>query len=66
MIGPILVWNIRGIGTSKGHLKKLLAKVKSKMVVFSEPFQNFDNAQRFMRFLHFDNVITNEEEGGNI
>ena len=66
MIGSILVWNIRGLGSSIGRLKILQRKLNCKMIVLMEPFQNFVKAQSYMRTLHFDNVISNEEVGGKI
>lgn len=66
MIGPIFAWKIRGIGTSRGRLKKLIASFKPKIIALMEPFHSFDKAQGLMRSLHFDYVISNEEFGGTI
>ena len=66
MIDPILVWNIRGVGTSKGRLKTLISKWRPKIVALLEHFQNIDVAKRLGRGLRFDNFISNEAEGGKI
>lgn len=63
MISPIFARNIRGIGSSRGRLKKLVASLKPKVVALMEPFQNFDKAQGLMRLLLLDNVISNVDGG---
>lgn len=66
MIDPLIVWNVRGMGTSRSGLKNLVSKYKPKIVVVLEPFQNFDKAHGLMRNLHFDSIISNEAVGGKI
>ncbi|KAF5441792.1 hypothetical protein F2P56_037007 [Juglans regia] len=66
MIEPIFVWNIRGVGTSKVRLKKLIGKLKPKIVALLEPFQKLEVARRLALSLHFDNFLSNEVEGGKV
>ena len=66
MIDSILVWNIRGVGTSRTRLKALVGRYKPKIVALLEPFQNLEGARKLARSLNFDMVISNEVEGGKI
>ncbi|XP_041001625.1 uncharacterized protein LOC121247323 [Juglans microcarpa x Juglans regia] len=66
MIDSILVWNIRGVGTSRTRLKTLVGRYKPKIVALLEPFQNLEGARKLARSLKFDMVISNEVEGGKI
>jgi len=66
MIGPILSWNVRGFGTSRGRLKNLVRKLKPKIVALMEPFASSDKVQDVIRFLHMDKFITNDGEAGKI
>lgn len=38
MIGSIVVWNVRGLGTSKQRLKRLIRHFNPSMLSISEPF----------------------------
>ena len=66
MIDSILVWNIRGVGTSRIRLKKLVGRYKPKIVALLEPFQNLEGAHKLATSLNFDKIISNEMEGGKI
>lgn len=66
MIGPILSWNIRDIGTYRGRLKKLVVKMKPKIVALMEPFALSDKVHGLVHLLKMDQFITNEEVAGTI
>ncbi|KAF5481361.1 hypothetical protein F2P56_002018 [Juglans regia] len=55
-----------GIGTSRSRVKKLIGKLKPKVVALLETFQNLEEARKLARCLNFDNVISNENDGGKI
>lgn len=59
-----LVWNMRGIGTSK-RLRKLVNKMHVGLVVILEPFQQEDKILRFVNSLDFNGYYTNVNEGAN-
>ncbi|KAF5480776.1 hypothetical protein F2P56_001492, partial [Juglans regia] len=66
MNNSIIVWNVRGIGTSRRRLKKLVSKFKPQLVAVLEPFQNVDKAIRLQHYLQFDSFSSNVDVGGKI
>ncbi|KAF5468243.1 hypothetical protein F2P56_012410 [Juglans regia] len=66
MSESIIVWNVRGIGTSSRRLKNLVFKFKPKLISVLEPFQNQNKVLRLMNSLHFDSCISNVDVGGKI
>lgn len=67
MIGSILAWNIiRGLGTSRGRLKKLVMKMKPQIVALKEPFAAVDKMRDLYHSLRMDKFILNEREAGKI
>lgn len=51
MIGPILYRNIRGLGTSRGRLKKMVKKFKPKVVALVETFVDNSSMGILMGYL---------------
>lgn len=48
MIEKIIVWNIRGLGTSKRRIRKLVRKYEIFVLVVSEPFRELSKLQRLV------------------
>ncbi|XP_042942334.1 uncharacterized protein LOC122276573 [Carya illinoinensis] len=66
MIKPILFWNLRGLGTSKRRLVKLVHLYKPKIIALAEPFLNVSHLSRLQAKLHMENSVSNEDSGGKI
>lgn len=66
MMETILVWNVRGIHSSRRRLLSLVRKHKVHVLVLSEPFMDESQLQRVAYSLGFGNFYSNEAVGGKI
>ncbi|XP_042972740.1 uncharacterized protein LOC122304535 [Carya illinoinensis] len=66
MIGPILYWNVRGLGTSRGRLKKLVKEFKPKVFALAETFVDDSKMGRLMRQLGLEEGSSNQLNAGKI
>lgn len=66
MIGPIVYWNIKGLGTSRGRLKKLVKKFKPKVVALAETFVDGSSMGNLMRSLCLEDGRSNQLQAGKI
>lgn len=64
----IFFWNIRGLGSSRGRLKKLLNKFKVKLFAIAEPFLNANRMHVLGNYLNmnYNFYISNEAQGGKL
>lgn len=68
MNGPILIWNIRGIGNAKS-MRSLNNHIRTndvKIVCISEPKIPIDRLESIRCRLHFDNACSNLGEDAKI
>lgn len=63
MIEPILFWNLRGLGTSKRRLVKLVHMYKPKIIALVESFLNDSHLSRLQTK---EDSVSNEDSGGKI
>lgn len=61
-----MLWNIRGLGTSKKRLKKSKNRFKPCVLGIAEPFHSLDQLVYLKNYLNFIDGITNEEFGGKL
>ncbi|CAI9775524.1 unnamed protein product [Fraxinus pennsylvanica] len=66
MIDTPVVWNVRGMGTSKCRLRKLVRKHNIAILAVAEPFHSERHVQSFAKKIKLAGCITNEKEGGKI
>lgn len=68
MSDTIFFWNIRGLGSSRDRLKKLLNKFKVKLFAIVEPFLNEDRMHVLGNYLNmnYKSYISNEAQGGKL
>ncbi|XP_040990989.1 uncharacterized protein LOC121238224 [Juglans microcarpa x Juglans regia] len=66
MIDTNLVWNLRGLATSRKRLKSLLKKHRVGIVEILEPFQDAGRMNRLASYLEFPKFCSNESLGGKV
>ncbi|KAI9186057.1 hypothetical protein LWI28_013379 [Acer negundo] len=66
ILDKIIVWNVRGMGTSKRRMKKLMKDHNVSVLAVSEPFQDVGLIRKWASCLQFQNFSSNIEEGGKI
>ncbi|XP_042983286.1 uncharacterized protein LOC122312671 [Carya illinoinensis] len=62
----MLVWNIRGLGTSRRRIRSLVRKYEVSVLVVLEPFQEDSKLQSWAASLQFSNYCSNLKEGGKM
>lgn len=68
MSDVIFFWNIKGLGSSRGRLKKLLNNFKVKLFAIVEPFLTEDRMHVMGNYLNmnYNFHISNETQGGKL
>lgn len=66
VIDTILVWNWRGLGSSRKCLKSLLRKYCVGIVGILEPFQDARKMPRLASYLGFSKYCCNDSSGGKV
>ncbi|XP_042962740.1 uncharacterized protein LOC122297018 [Carya illinoinensis] len=61
-----MYWNIRGLGTSRGRLKKLVKSFNVKVVALAETFVDERKMDKIKKSLWLDNGCSNQEKAGKI
>lgn len=60
----VLIWNVRGIISSKTNLFRIIKKYKPSMVVLLKPSISVDRIGRWARWFHFKNSMFNVTQLG--
>ncbi|XP_041000717.1 uncharacterized protein LOC121246597 [Juglans microcarpa x Juglans regia] len=66
MFNKVLFWNIRGLGTSRKHLRGLVREQHPIILVIAEPFRDDTHLSYWKTFLEFDECLSNASQAGKI
>lgn len=66
MMSKPLFWNIRGLGTSRRRLRKIVKSMKPNFLMLTEPFSNEAKLKLLQNNLHFEFYFFNQNIGGKL
>ncbi|XP_022869153.1 uncharacterized protein LOC111388629 [Olea europaea var. sylvestris] len=66
MIDQLLVWKVRGVGTSKGRIGKLVRKLNVEILGIAKPFLGEEKMKLLACKIKLPNFISNEKTRGKL